>query len=110
MNQLGLVQHVDGFGQRVVITVALAAHRWLYTRLLQPFGVAYGNVLTSPVGVARQGIGYWLAFVQGLFQRILHKVCLHAASDPAAHDAPGVHIHHEGNVQPPLPGGDMREV
>jgi hypothetical protein len=35
VNQLGLVQAVDGLGQRVVIAVALAANRGLDARLGQ---------------------------------------------------------------------------
>lgn len=45
VNQLGLVQPVDGLGQRVVVAVAPTAHRGLYARLVQAFGVANGNVL-----------------------------------------------------------------
>jgi putative transposase len=44
VNQLGLVEPVDGFGQRVVITVASAAHRRLYALLIQAFGVANADV------------------------------------------------------------------
>lgn len=110
VNQLGLVQTVDGLGQRVVVAVTPAAHRGLYARLVQPFGVADADVLTAPVGMVRQGMGCWLAGIQRLLQRIQHEVRLHAAADPPAHDALGVHIHHEGHVQPALPGGDVGEV
>ncbi len=40
VNQLGLVQTVDGLGQGVVVAVALAAHRGLDAGLGQPLGVA----------------------------------------------------------------------
>lgn len=68
MNQLGLVQTVDGLGQCVVVAVTPAAHRGLYARLVQAFGVAYANVLTAPVGMVCQGMGCWLAVTQHLFQ------------------------------------------
>jgi hypothetical protein len=90
VNQLGLVQTVDGLGQRVVIAVAPAAHRGLYARLVQAFGVADADVLTAPVGMVRQDMGRWLAFVQSLLQGIEHEVRLHAATDAPAHDAPSV--------------------
>lgn len=56
VNQLGLVQPVDGFGQRVVMTVAPAAYRWSDAYLIQPFGVANADVLTACVG-AEPGVG-----------------------------------------------------
>ena len=49
MNQLGLVEPVDGFGQRVVIAVATAADRRLYAGLDQSFGVTNGQVLLPSV-------------------------------------------------------------
>ena len=109
MSQLGLVEPIDGFGQCVVVTVAPAAHRGLYARLIQAFGIADGSV-TAPIGMVRQGISRRLALVQGLLQRIQHEVRLHAATDPPAHDTPGVHVHHEGHIEPALPGGDVGEV
>ena len=43
-------------------------------------------------------------------QRIQHEVRLHAAADSPAHDAPGIHVHNKGHIQPALPGGDIGEV
>lgn len=48
MNQLGLVQAVDGLGQSV------AAHRRLYASLGQAFGVPNADVLRAPVRVVNQ--------------------------------------------------------
>jgi hypothetical protein len=45
VNQLGLVQPVDGLGQRVVVAVTPAAHRRPYACLVQAFGVADADVL-----------------------------------------------------------------
>ena len=49
MYQLRLVQAVDGLGQRVIVAVALAAHRGLNTGFGQALAVANGNVLRAPV-------------------------------------------------------------
>ena len=48
--------------------------------------------------------------IQDLLQGIEHEVRAHGAAHPPAHDAPGVHVDHEGHVQPALPGRDVGEV
>lgn len=50
----------------------------------------------------RQGMGYWLTVVQRLLQCIEHEVRMHAMAAPPDHDAPGIHVHNEGQVQPSL--------
>ena len=60
--------------------------------------------------MVREGIGSRLAFVQSLLQRVQHEVGLHAAADLPAHNAPGVHIHDKGHVQPALPSADIGGV
>lgn len=61
MNEFGLVEPIDGFGQGVVITVALAAHQRFNVRFGQPLGVADADVLRASVGVADQAsIAFWL--------------------------------------------------
>jgi hypothetical protein len=40
VDHLGLVQAIDGLGQRVVLRIADAAHRGLQTRLGQALGLA----------------------------------------------------------------------
>lgn len=54
MNQFGLVQAIDGLGQGVVVTVALAAHRRLDARIGQPLGVPDADVLRASNGVTVQ--------------------------------------------------------
>ena len=54
MDHLDLVQAVDRLGQRVVVAVALAAHRGLNTSFCEPFAVADGDVLRPPVGMVDQ--------------------------------------------------------
>lgn len=53
VNQLGLVQPVDGFGQCVVIAVTTAADRGLDAGLGQSLGVANGQVLRAPDGLLK---------------------------------------------------------
>jgi hypothetical protein len=51
-----------------------------------------------------------LAGVQRLLQRIEHEVRAHRTAHPPTHDAPCVHVDHEGHIQPALPGRDVGEV
>ena len=55
-------------------------------------------------------MGLWATFIQGLLQGAYHKVRCHAATEPSAHNTPGKHIHHKGNVQPTLPSAHLCEV
>ena len=67
MDELGLVEPVDGLGQGVVIAVALAAHRRLDAGFCQPFGVPDADVLRPSVAVAYQApIALGLPGIQGL--------------------------------------------
>jgi hypothetical protein len=51
MDDLGLVDAVDGLGQSVVIAVPAAADRGLDAGLGQPFAIANADVLRSPIRV-----------------------------------------------------------
>jgi hypothetical protein len=42
--------------------------------------------------------------VQRLLQGIQNEFHMHGGADPPTHNAPGVHVDHEGHVQPALPG------
>ena len=44
MDEFGFVQAVDGFGQSVVIAVALAADGWRNARFIESFRVPDGQV------------------------------------------------------------------
>src|SRR5436305_119801 len=59
MDDLGLVEAVDGLGQSVVVAVADAAHRWLDTGFCQAFSVFDRHVLASPVAVVHQPGDLW---------------------------------------------------
>ena len=71
MDQLGFVKAVDGFSQRIVVAVALAADRRLDPGFCQSLGVADGNVLRSAIRMMDQaGITLRLAGVERLLQSI----------------------------------------
>ncbi len=48
--------------------------------------------------------------LQRLSQRIGHEIGLHGFAYTPTHDTPGVHVNHEGHIQPALPGADISEV
>ena len=51
-----------------------------------------------------------LAVIQSLLQCIQHGVRPHRTADPPAHDAPGIHVDHKGDVLPALPSRDIGAV
>ena len=55
MNQFSFVHAIDRFSQRIVITVAPAANRWLDLGLGQPLTVANAEILRPLIGVMYQG-------------------------------------------------------
>ena len=111
MYQLGLVEPVDCLGQRVVVAVALAAHRGLDARLGQAFAVPDADVLRASIRVMDQAAALiGLARVQRLLQRIEHEVRSHRTAYAPAHNAPGEDVDDEGHVQPALPGRDVGKV
>lgn len=112
MDQLALVQTVDGLGQGIVVAVTSTAHRRGLTSGLGPAsGVANAAALGFTVAVVSQRtVPLGTATVQRLLQRIQHKVRTHGAAWPSADDAPGVDVHEKGNILPTLPCRDIFEI
>lgn len=74
MDEFGLVETVDGFGQGVVIGIADAADGGFDASLEQALVVLDGHILTAPVRVVNQpGFANWSALTQGLFESIQDK-------------------------------------
>ncbi len=108
VNQLSLVQPVDGFSQGDVVAIALAADRGLDAGLRQSLGVADRDVLPTTVTMVNQATrAVRLTGVQGLLQGIEHEVGLHVGTDSPADDAPRKDVNHKGHVQLALPGRDI---
>lgn len=110
MDQFSLVESVDGLGQGVVITVALAAYRGLNAGFCQALTALYREVLRAPVSVVDQGVSLRLARVKSLLQRVEHEVGMHRAADAPADDAPSKDVDDEGDVDETLPGRDVCEI
>src|SRR5471032_1214067 len=111
MYELRFVQAVDGLCQRIIIAVALTAHRGLNAGFCQALAVADGNILRAPVAMMNQGVvALRLAGVQRLFQGIQDEVGAHRTADAPGYDAPRKHINHKGHIDKALPGRDVGEV
>ena len=89
MDDLGLVEAVDGFGECVVVRVADAADGRLDTGFDETVGVADGEVLAAAVAVMDEAALGGSALVQRLFKRVQHEVGACRSGDAPANDAPG---------------------
>ena len=111
MDQFGLVQTIDGFGQGIVVAVPLAADGRLDAGLGQALGMADGNRLRSAIRmVDRAGIPLWLTSLERLLQGIQNEVGAHRTTDSPADDPAGKDIDDEGDIDEPRPRGNMGEI
>src|SRR5690606_25863373 len=81
-----------GFGQRVVVAVAHAAHRWLDASLDQAVRVADRQVLAAAVGMVDQRLLRRPASPHRLLERVEHELRLLRRTGPPADDPPGEHV------------------
>ncbi len=111
MNQLGLVQPVDGLGEGVVVAVTPAAHRRLDAGLRQSLAVASRHILRTPVAVVNErAIALRLTGIQSLLERVQNEVGAHRIAHTPPNDAAGKDVDHEGDIQPALPSRNVGEV
>src|SRR6266550_2242715 len=109
VNDFGLEQTDDGFGERVVVRIAYAAHPWLCTCLGQTFGIPDRQILTAAVAVMHDTLDPG-ARPNRLLQRIENQLGVHRARHPPSHDPASEHVDHERDVHEPAPGRDVGEV
>src|SRR4051794_12782697 len=76
VDHLGLEQAIDGFGERVVVTVADAANRRFDASLKQALGVTDCEVLHAAIAVVYQAaLPHRTAATNRLLECIQHEVC-----------------------------------
>src|SRR3954447_26579329 len=76
MDDFGFEQSIDGFSERIVITVADAADRWLNASVKQALGVTDREVLHATVAVVHEAtLANRAAIAQRLLERVQHEVC-----------------------------------
>src|SRR5512133_699923 len=75
MDDLGLEQAVDGFGERIVIAVADAADRGLDAGTRKPFGIADRDILHAAIAVVDEtAFAHGTPVVKRLLERIQDEV------------------------------------
>ncbi len=122
VDDLGLVEPVDGLCQRIVIAVADAADRGLDAGLGQALGVLDRDVLAAAIGVMdKAGSFDRPPLMESLLEGVEHEAGMHRAAGPPAGacpraggarpgDAAGKDVDDEGDVDEAGPGGDVCEV
>ncbi len=106
MDDLGLVEAVDRFGESVVVTVADASNGRLDACLRQPFGILDRYVLNTPVGVVDETTAMdWPPVMECLVQGIEDETRMSGSARPPADDAAGERVDHESDVNEALPSG-----
>ena len=74
MDDLGLVETVDGFGESIVLGISDTADRRLDAGLSQALGVFDRDVLAASVAVMHEPTAMqWPPVMQSLFQRVEHE-------------------------------------
>ena len=110
MDDLGLVETVDRFGERIVIAVADAADRGSMP-LPPALGVLDRDILAAAVAVMHEAAAMdGPPIMQRLLQRVEHEARMRRPRDAPADDAPGVDVDDEGDVDEAGPGRDIGEV
>jgi hypothetical protein len=110
VNQICLVESVDGFGLGVVVTVASTADRWFDPCLGQSLGVADADVLGSALRVVNEQLAAGLSVVARLLRGLPNKARLHGSAAPPAHDPTPVDVDVESNKEPAPPRPYVGEI
>jgi len=111
VDDLGLVEAIDRFGERVVIGIADAADRRLDAGLGQALGIFDRDVLRAAVRMVDEAAAmHRPPRVQRLLERIEHEARMRAARHPPADDAAGIGVDDKGDIDEAGPGGDIGEI
>ena len=104
MNDLGLVETVDRFGEGIVITVADTSDRRLDASFCQSLGIPNGHVLNAAIGVMHEAAAMsGTPIMKCLLQRIEDEACMCCPARPPADNAACKGIDDEGHVDEALP-------
>src|SRR5258708_37922340 len=111
MDHFGLVEAVDGLGQRIVVAVADAAHGRLDTGFGQALGVFDREVLAASITMMNKASSMQRPPVmQSLLESIEHEAGMCGSRNTPADDAPGEGIDDKGDVDEARPGCDVRQI
>lgn len=111
MDDLGLIETVDRFGEGVVVTIADASDRRLDASFCQPLGIPDGHVLNAAIRVMHEAAAVSRTpIMKCLLQRIEDEACMCCPARPPADDATSEDVDDKGHVDETLPGGDIGEI
>ena len=86
-NQFGLEGFENGLDGSIVVTVAIAAHRYLEAHFPQPFLIFMGTILAATIGVVKAALR-WVSERHSIVQGLQSQVDFEAiAGCPANHSA-----------------------
>lgn len=107
--QFGFQGAEEALHHGIVPAVLLAAHAAAHTVLLQQGLVFVGNVLNASIGVHQQ-TGHGPSAIQCHEQGFTDQCRGVLIGHGPANDASGIQLHHDGQVQRPLAGGNEGDV
>src|ERR1700722_8959538 len=108
MDDLGLVEAVDGFGESIVVRVADATHRRLDAGPRQAFGVSDGDVLAASIAVVHEPASlHGPPIMESLFQSVQDEAGMRRPAHPPADDPTGIGVDDKGDIDEAGPGRDV---
>src|SRR5690349_13766878 len=108
VDELALERGEERLAQRIVVGVAHRAHRRLDTDLTAAEAKRDGRVLASLVRVVDDVRRSTL--LDGHVQRVEHELGAEMGRHRPADDATTPNVEHDGEVEEPSPGGDVRDI
>jgi hypothetical protein len=108
-DQFGFQRFEERLDRRVVVTIALAAHRWLDLVLLELFLVIVDGILAAAIAV--EDTVFWrLAQVYGHIESTDRQILLHPIADRSTDDAATLKVEDHGEIRPALLRPDIADV
>ena len=109
VDQLPFESRDEALGHRVVVGVCNRSHRGQESGLFEAATELDRSVLATPVGVVDQS-RLWPAGVDSHVEGIEHDLGSQVVRHRPADDPSGVGVQDEREVEPALPGPDVRDV
>ena len=111
VDDLGLVKPVDGFGERIVVTVADASDRGFDACFGQSFGVFDRQILPAAIRMVNETASMdGAAIMECLFKGIADKGSMRGAAGAPTNDATGEDINDESDIDRAMGAPLVRET
>ena len=111
VDDVGFETVIDRLSQRIVITVADAAHRGFDACIGETFAVFDRQILAASVAVTNKPrIHFLAAFLDRLFKGIQHETRMRRWADTPTYDLAGVGIDDKSHITKPILGRNIGEI